>query len=445
MLRRSLSHRQIRLTPLVMLLSGLVALVSMGAAIRAYALPTEARTTEAWYGYNSTVGFDFAAAVEAGKFYPSERVLPDQLTRVRQPVDPPQYRRVLISQFTDTINVTVPYQFQGDRDAALRANFRVDGVLSVPGVWEKPYPLVGRKEIKVDGREISGEATFSIPVGELLADLKSTRETTGIALEPLEVLVRPIFLVEAAGMREPVAVLNNPEFKLVLRTVTTEVDDPRQVRQSKSLVITTVSPITISILGSAVTVAALRQTSVLVLTVSLLAAFILIWTRMRRRKDPLHMLSKLGPNLVRAESFQLPPDAAVAVVRTAQEMVQLHHQTERPVIQVGDAAYLLDGTTCYRLMLSDSGSSEWREKNPEQQLQTVARTVEAADFTLDPWFTEVHVQSAADLLQLHRSSGRTVIHTTQGYHLMDGTVCFTYRPGPETSPGLAEAAPASVQ
>lgn len=438
------SLKRNRFEPLYLALAALLAVASLGGALRVYALPTEARTTESWFGYRSVIRFDFTAQVIPGRFYSDALLQPEQLVRNRLPVEPPQYRRATISQFTDAIQVRVPYSFKSDRNAPLRANMRVDGVLQVPGVWERPYPLVPRKEIKVDGREISGEATFTVPIRQILEDMKATREESGIGLDPVEVLIRPVFLVEASGLREPLGVLNNPEFKIVIRTATTDIDDPREVALEKTLTHTTVAPVTVSLFGSVVSVSALRNASLVVLAISLAGSLLLILTRLRRKRDPGSLLAKLGSHVLEVESFQPPADMAVADVRSVQELIQLQVQTERPVIRVRDICYLLDGTTCYRLALGEVQSdaeSDARLLSPEEELSRMAQPIHAATFTLDPWITEVQITSAADMLRLHQRFAKPVIQTDKGFHLLDGSVCFTFRLNPP-APGVnAKAAP----
>lgn len=446
--RTKLPQRRDRFEPLLLLVAALLAVGSLGGALRVYALPTEARTTEAWFGYRSLIGFDFTAHVIPGRFYSETELRPDQLVRNRLPVEPPQYRRATISQFTEEIQVKVPYSFQADRAAPLRANMRVDGVLQVPGVWERPYPLMTRKEIRVDGREISGVATFTIPIKQLLEDIKVTREESGIGLDPVEVLIRPVFLVEASGLREPVGVLNNPEFKIIIRTTTTDIDDPRDVTVEKTLTHTTVTPVTVRLFGSDVSVSALRNASLIVLLISLGVSALLALQRLRRRRDPGSLLAKLGSHVLEVESFQPPADMAVAEVRSVQELIQLQVQTERPVIRVGDTCYLLDGTTCYQFRLDETRSDSDRDDRlltPEDELSRMAQPVHAAVFSLDPWITEVHIKSAADMLRLHQRSARPVIQTEKGFHLLDGSVCFTYRLHHQAGEASAKAAPSTLE
>jgi len=434
-------------SPVPLILAALVSLSSLAGVLRVYAMPVEAKTTEAWYGYRSQVGFDFDANVKPDKFYPSSSISADQLTRIKQPVEPPVFRRVLISKLVDSIEVRVPYRFEADRPASLTWSMRVDGTLVVPGVWEKPYPLAENQSQSISGREITGTATFEVPVGQLLADLETTRQKMGISLEPLELIVRPVFSVEAEGIRQPLQILNSPEFTVSMRPTTTDLDDIRTVSVQKSLVETRTIPITVSLFGSDVRVALLRQVSLIALIVSLALGLILALLR-RRKPDARSQLSRLGPSLITAASFELPGDTAIAEVGSVKELLQLHAQTERPVIRVGDTCFLLDGTTCYRLLLDpQSSGAATSHPNPYDELSLLPGVARAEEFGVDPWITEVQVKSPKDFLQLHAKTGRTVIRTNAAYHMLDGTVCFTLRlpiPGQELEPEEQAEAPDSA-
>lgn len=343
---------------LLVCVSALAAVLGLGAAVPAYALPVEARTSEPWYAYQSSVGFDFLAHVQEGKFYRQPVLRPDQLLRARLPVEPPAYRRMLIGRFTDGLEIRIPYRFQADRPAPLRARLRVDGAIVLPGLWQNPYPLSPEKQLSVFGTELAGVATFAIPIGSLLAEMETTRRDLGLVMEPLEIHVQPVFEVEVAGLREPVQVRQDPDFLITLRAGAVEVEDPREVRTEKSFAETRVVPVTIPLFGREVRVAVLRQIATGALGACLVLGVILVALRRLRPADPRTTLQKLGPGLIVARAFELPADAAVAEVWTPRELVRLHVQTERPVIQVGSTYYLLDGTTCYRLSLSPPGARE---------------------------------------------------------------------------------------
>lgn len=341
-----------RVPAALLLASVLLAAVSLATAVRVHALPVEAQRVEPWYAYQSSVGFDFLARVKPGKFYTEPLLRPDQIMRSKLPVEPPAYRRILISRFADTVEVQIPYRFQADRPAPIRARLRVDGATVIPGVWQKPYPLVAAKDLSVQGTELSGVETISIPVGSLLAEMEAARRDLGIVMEPLEVRILPTFAVEVAGLREPVQVVSNPEFLLVLRAGVLELDEPREVRTEKTLAQTRVVPVTLTLWGREIPVSRLRQVTLTALSAFAALALVLLWIGRSRRRHPRADLDRLGPGLIRARSFELPAGTALAEVATPRELLRLHVQTERPVIQVNDTYYLLDGTTCYRLTVS---------------------------------------------------------------------------------------------
>lgn len=64
---------------------------------------------------------------------------------------------------------------------------------------------------------------------------------------------------------------------------------------------------------------------------------------------------------------------------------------------------------------------------PEKRLEDLVPAVHAGDFVLDPWITEVQIKNMQDLVRMQSLTGRTLIRTEKGYHLIDGIVCFTYR------------------
>jgi hypothetical protein len=335
----------------LLLFALLAAFLSLGAVLRAYAMPTEARTTETWYAYKASVGFDFIGNVQAGQFYPRSTVAPDELVRLRLPVEPPVYRRALISRYTDSVTVKIRYQYAGDRPAQpVKARLRVDGMVVVPGVRQSPHPLVASKDLTLNGAEISGEETMVIPVAKLLNDIEVGRDKLNLNLEPTEFLIHPVLEVEMGGLKEPVTVSLTPEYKLTVHTTTVEIDEPKEDRQEKALSETRVVPVTLQMFGKTLRVDQLRQISIYALGGFLVLAVLVVWLS-RRRPDNRTLLQRLGPNLLVVRSFEAPGDAAIADVRSARELLQLHTQTERPVIQVGTTYYLLDGNTCYRLTL----------------------------------------------------------------------------------------------
>lgn len=336
---------------LLLLVSALAAVVSVGTVLRAYAMPVEARSSEPWYSYQSSLAFDFVAHVQPGQFYSHHTVRPEQLVRTRLPVDPPTYRRILLSKFTDSVEILIPYRYEADRPAPLKAHLRVDGLMMMPGVWQKPYPLVERKALTPVGSRVEGVERFSIPVKSLLAEMEATRVNMGLSLEPLEIHILPVLEIQAEGLPKPFQLAVNPEFKVVLRASTVEVEDPREVKADQTLSETRVVPITVNLLGLDVKVGVLRQISLYSLIAFLSLAILLVWLR-RRKPDSRTILQRLGSNLISVRSFELQGEAAIADVRTARELVQIQVQTERPVIRVGNTYYLLDGTICYRYHLS---------------------------------------------------------------------------------------------
>lgn len=437
------THSFHRFRFVMLAVAGLLAVVSFAAALRAYAMPVEARTTEAWYSYKSTVGFGYTSHVLRGRFYEDSVVRSDQLARVRLPQDPPAFRRVLISLFTEDVEVTIPYRFAADRPAPLRARFRVDGVLQMPGVWEKPYPLAPSKETEHEGTEIGGSVTFRIPVSSLLAEISSARKEHNLVLDPLELHIKPVFEVEVEGLRQPVQITNAGELKMVFRANVLEIDEPKELRADKALSETRIVPIMLSLLGTEVTVVAARQASMAVLALSALLISIMLWRR-HRSQELEAVLRKLGPNLITARSYEMPSDTAVADLKSVKELVQIHLRTERPVIKAGGTYYLVDDSICYRFALREQNQSmpehvpepaAVAEKPASRRPGSPGVVIQADEFILDSWITNVQVRTVHGLTELQRSTGRAIIRTSRGYHLIDGSVCFTYSDqGPEQSP-----------
>lgn len=331
---------------LALVASALAAMLSLGSVVSTYAMPVEARTTEAWYAYKANVGFDFAAQVQPSKFYPGTSVKAANLLQGKGPVEPPQYYRVLITKVTDGLEVSVPYHYKADRPVPLKVSWRVDGLMTIPGFWQAPYPLVEEKSFTVNGAEVSGESTFVIPMKALLDDMEQNRQMN-VLTEPMELRIKPTLRVEAEGLRRPVIVDTSGEFRVTVRSSTIEVSEPRTVQSAEDLTETRVVPITVNLLGSEVPVGALRQVSLTVLLSTLLVAALVYWIR-RKRPDDRELLQKLGPRLISARGFELPGDMAVVEVRSARELLQLQVQSERHVIKVNNTYFLQDGTTCYR-------------------------------------------------------------------------------------------------
>ncbi|HYG59974.1 MAG TPA: hypothetical protein VD902_18060 [Symbiobacteriaceae bacterium] len=342
-----------------LMVSAAAAVLSLGSVVSTYAMPVEARTTEAWYSYQSTVGWDFTAQVKPSKFYPGTVVQAAQLYRGRGPVEPPVYHRVLITRVTEGIEVKVPYHYKADRPAPLNVSWRIDGTITIPGFWQAPYPLAEEKHFTTTGAEVSGEATLVIPVNQLLAEMEQNRLMNVLA-EPVELRIKPALHVEAEGLLRPVSVDTAGDFTVLIRSSTIEVSDARTVQTTKDLTETRVVPITVNVLGTEIPVGALRQVSLTVLVSSVVTGALLLWVK-RKRPDDRALLQKLGPKLIEARGYELPGDVAVVEVRSARELLQLQAQSERHVIVVNNNYYLQDGATCYRFTAAGSSAAGTKE------------------------------------------------------------------------------------
>lgn len=335
--------------PLLLAVFALAILISLGSAVHAYALPAQARYNEPWYAYESSVGFDFTAKVYPNKFYPGTELLPAQLLSIRGPVEPPVYKRVLLSRFVEQLNITMPYRFKGDRSAPLKAQLRVDGLMTLPGLWQRPLPVAEPKTLELEGDEISGTVTFTVLVPDLLAEMEENRLQYNLLVEPLEIQLEPVFEVEVQGLKQPVRVENRGEFHIALRNNSLEIDDPRLVRgeDAYSELRMTPTQVTLPLLGVPVTVTRMRQVSTIALLISLMVTAVFAW-RHRRRTGDGDLLQRLGSNLIEAAAFELPGGTALVEIKTPKELVQLQLQVQRPVIRVGSRYHLQDGPVCYR-------------------------------------------------------------------------------------------------
>jgi len=338
---------------LVLSVSVLIAILSLFSVVRTYAMPVEARTTEAWYSYQSSVGFGFQAHVQKGRFYPTTPVTPAQLIKVRGPNEPPTYKRVLISRFTDSIEIEVPYRFKADRPADLTVKWRVEGMEVIPGIWQLPYPLLAEKSWSVNAAEVSGTEKFVIPATVILAEMVDSRTTYQVQAEPIELHIKPVLEITASGLKEPVQVTTTGDFLVTFRSTTVEVDDARTVTGEKGFSETKIVPITVPVFGRQIQVSTIRQVSIGAFVFFILAAVVTAWAR-REKPDVRTLLQKLGSNLIVARSFEVPADASVVEIRTANELLHLQVQAERPVIRVGSTYFLQDGSTCYRLSVSEA-------------------------------------------------------------------------------------------
>lgn len=334
-----------------MLLAALAFILSLGGLVRVSALPAEARIQETWFAYSQDMRITYTAQVKPGSVYPGPTVAPEELLRVRAPGEPPTYRRVLVAQLTDTIRFSVPYSFRADRPSQITATYRIDGTLTAPNLWQRPYPLLPPRDVTVNGTElVIRDMEFHVPVGQLTADLQRLAEELRLSHDQLELRVRPVVELTVDGLREPVTAGYAPEFTVLIRNpASVEVDDPKVLNESKSLTSTRVSVRTMKIFGREVLLSTIRTASLIGLTIvalALSAMLVLQW--MQRRARSVNDLRRLGNSLIPARHFTVPPDAAMVDLSDAQQLLALHLRTDRPVVQSGNAYYLVDGNTCYR-------------------------------------------------------------------------------------------------
>lgn len=342
-------------------LGGLVlALTCFGLAlaltVRVSAMPVEARTHEVWYSYRQELRYDFTAAVQAGSIYAASRVKADELLRTQLPIQPPVYKRVLLGKLTDSIAMTLPYSFTGDREKNIKLTYWIDGTLTAPGFWQKPFPFLGRQEVTHAGTDLKRDLQVEIPVKKIMADMDTLARELEMRFDPLELRVRPVVNVEVEGLPEPVSASLGPEILIVFRGGETsiEIDEPKSFTDTNTFSSTRVTPVTVPILGKDFSVATLRQVALTALTVfTVLLGAVLLVQWLRRRAHVGEDLKRLGSALIVASGFELPGDVTVVDVHNVNQLINLHLQTDRPVIRVGSKCYLLDGSTCYRLLLVD--------------------------------------------------------------------------------------------
>lgn len=330
--------------------------LSLGGLVRAYALPVEATTRESWYSYQHELGFDYVARVRQGVIYGQWSQAPDQLVRTRLPVEPAAFRRVLVARLTDAVDIRLPYRFTADHPGEMTARFRVDGYMVAPNLWRRPYPLVAEQEYRASGSEWRLDHSIRIPVQQLLADFQNVQAETGLGQDIIELHLRPVVEVDVAGQRHPVQARLAPEFMLVFRggNIALEIDEPQVISDAQSFSETRVVPLTVRIMGRDVPVATVRSVAMGGLGASCLALLAVAALRWLRRKPGAEAdLRRLGAAVIRARSFEIPPGAAVVEVSAVRQLLELHVQTERPVVRVGNTCYLLDGAACYRLTLGD--------------------------------------------------------------------------------------------
>lgn len=330
--------------------------LSLGLVVRVSAMPVEARTNEVWYAYREELHYDFTAVVQQGGIYQSTVVTSSELLRNRLPVEPPVYRRVLLTKLTDRVTLSFPYQFQADRPGPIHATYWVEGVMTVPNLWQRPYPLIPAQVVTVEGASLKlDQLQVTIPVSQLVSEMKDLAEALKIGHDQLELRIRPVVQVEVDGQREPIHAGLAPEILLAFRggLVALEVDEAQLFADEKSLSVTKIVPVTMTFFGYEVKLAALRQVALTSLAVFSLLLGIIMFVKWLRRKGRVgEDLKQLGTAMIVAKGFELPSDVAVVDVRATQQLIALHLQTERPVIRVGDMLYLLDGGTCYRLSLA---------------------------------------------------------------------------------------------
>lgn len=307
---------------------------------------------ETWYAYRQELKFDFAAKVRDGTIYSNPNVRSQDLLQIRLPVEPPVYRRVLVSKLTDTVRLEFPYTFLADRPAKIKARYSVDGSLTVPGLWQRPYPLMPVQEVTVESDQlVLDKLIVEIPVKQVIAELDSLSQTMKLAQDQAEIRVRPQITIEVEGQKEPVSLQFNKEIVVAVRGTATaiEVDEPKTFTDEKQFTESKILPATMNFLGFQVEMASVRRLSIIALSIFALVLAILLLMQWFRANQKDSGLKGLGSALIVARGLDLPSDAAMVDVRTVQQLVQLHLQTNRPVIKVGNTYYLLDGATCYRL------------------------------------------------------------------------------------------------
>jgi hypothetical protein len=340
------------------LLIALGLLLSLGGLVRVSALPAEARVQETWFAYSQELSFDYMVQVTPEGIYPSDVVAPADLLRIRVPVEPPVYRRVLLSQLTDSITVKLPYRLTTDRPVTINASYRVDGVLTVTNLWQRPYPLLDTKTVSVTGTELAlNDLTVTIPIKSILQELDRYTESLKLGHDQAELKIRPIIKVEIPDQREPISASLAPEFTISVRgtRMAIEVDEPKRVDEQQSFTTTLVTPLTVRILWWTLPLNAVRTGSIVALTMlALVLAGMLAIKWVKGRLELGNDLSRLGSALIVAKAFELPADVVLVELQSVSQLLSIHLRADRPVVQVGDLCYLVDGTTCYRLRVQDA-------------------------------------------------------------------------------------------
>jgi len=336
--------------------------LSLGGIVRVSALPAEARTQETWFAYTQELNFDFTARVTQGDIYAGETVSAEELLKTRAAVEPPVYRRVLLSQLTDSITVRLPYRFTADRPATINASYRVDGLLVAANLWQRPYPLQEPKSISITGTElVLNDLVFTIPIREILQELDTKAQRLGLGHDQVDLRIRPVIKIDVEGQPEPVSAILTPEYVIGIRgiKVAIEIDEPKTVDDSKTFTATRVTPLTVRIFGQAISLSLVRTGSIVALTLlALVLGGVLIVKWVKGRMAQSADLTRLGSSLIVARSFDVPDGAALVDVQSVAQLVSIHLRTDRPVVQVGDTCYLVDGSTCYRLQVHQRNAGD---------------------------------------------------------------------------------------
>ncbi|MFZ5823187.1 MAG: hypothetical protein ACOY94_02395 [Bacillota bacterium] len=350
--------------------SALLFLLSLGAVARVSAMPAEARTQETWFAYQQEMRYDFTARVKPGPIYSQDLVGAEDLVQQRLPVEPPAYRRVLVGPLAETLRITLPYHFRADRKAPIRATYQIDGEIRVPNLWRRQHQFLAPRTVTVEAAELRlNDLAVDIPVREIIAEVRAFSQELKIPHDQIEVRVRPTVQVEVEGQREPVSAKLAPELMVLVRSggIGVEVDEPRTVTDSQQFETNERVPLSVNLWGWTVPVALLRQVAYVALGLFALlvgAGLAARWLQHRRSGAP--DLAKLGSGLIRASDFTLPAGVALVDVPHPEQLIHLHLQTERPVLQVGGSYYLLDGSTCYRHGRRSPAIQAAAAKEPEE-------------------------------------------------------------------------------
>ncbi|MFZ5815440.1 MAG: hypothetical protein ACOY93_09100 [Bacillota bacterium] len=326
--------------------------LSLGAVVRVSAMPAEARTQEVWYSYQQELHYDFTARVKPGTIYASDLIASGDLVQTRAPVEPPVYRRALVGPLTESVRIRLPYRFVADREAWLQGSYAVGGEIRVPNLWRKEYRFLEPRRFIIRTAELRlDELVVEVPVRQIIDEVRQTSEELRLPIDQIEVRLFPVVLIEVGGQREAVTARLTPELMLLIRNggAAVEVDEPRTITDAQRFQTEERVALTVSLWRWSWPVAQFRRAAYAALGLVTVALAVLGWRRWAGgRGRPADELRRLGAGLVRAAEFRLPEGVALVEVTRLEQLVQLHLQTERPVVQVGRCFYLLDGSTCYR-------------------------------------------------------------------------------------------------